>query len=716
MYRNIFYNPRKGTIKLFTWNDVGDRTEVDYPFKPYVYVESASFKDATSIFNTSLRKIEFKNQFERRRYVQESGIKRIFYNIPVEQQFLIDQFGVLNSDTKFSQYPLKIFYIDIETYSPGKFPEPKLAEDPVNLITIKDSLTNEYHTWGLGKKYTGKKDVNYYQCINETELLRKFINHWTKDYPDIVTGWNSESFDIPYLINRITKLLGEDWVKKLSPVGNIYSRDGILKRFGKVESKWYIKGVSLLDYMECYRTFSRDQRESYSLDNIASDELGEGKLEFEGNSLSKLADTDWDTFVDYNIRDVDLVDRFEEKLRFLQLCRMLGYMGLTPFEGSLGTIAIVTGAMSLAAQQKGMIIPTFTTSHMANYAGGYVKEPQRGLKEGIVSFDANSLYPNTIITLNISPETKLGKITAKTETDVTILLVSGKEYTLPLAKFVDFVKKEQIAISKAKTLYSQKSKGFCPELVEKIYSDRVANKNNLKEHKIAIKHCKEGSEKYIEHKEMINHLDIMQYTLKILMNRIYGTFANKHSPFCDVDAASSITLTGQACVKQASDIVNNFVKSEYGIDEKEDLNIYSDTDSVVGNTIIRTSSGALKIEDMFDSGFIENEKVLNTPAGHELVKPKNDLKCLTYNSKTNFVELKNIKNIIRHCVSKKKYKIKVNGKEIIMTEDHGCMVLRNDKLIRVSPKEIKNGDKMINIYSDTAYEKGIGINNEKTNK
>jgi len=561
---------------VWTWDNTGKRVFNKIPFKPYLYIESNTHKDATSIYNTSLRKVEFKNEFERRKYVQESGIKRIFYNIRPEQQFLIEQYGTISTTPEFSKNPLKIYYLDIEVDC-VEFPNPKEAKDTINIITIYDSLTQKYYTWGLNNDYDVKQNEFYKKCITESELLKSFIKFWEHDHPDIVTGWNIEGFDIPYLMNRINNVLGEDYAKRLSPVEQLFCKEGVVKRFGKLENKWYIKGVSILDYLEVYKVFSREPRESYALNYIGEVELGEGKLAYNATSLSQLAKNDWQKFVEYNIQDVNIIVKLENKLQFLAICRMLAYMGLTSFESALGTIAVVTGAMAVKAQEKGFIIPTFNISHQAPYEGGFVKDPNRGLKEGIISFDANSLYPNTIITLNISPETKLGKIISKTDTEVTIKLVSGKEYTMPMDKFIQFIKKDSVAISKAKVLYSQRVKGFCPELVEGIYTERVKNKNQLADCKKSLVHCKEGSEKYIENKEMINHLDIMQYTLKILMNRIYGTFANKHSPFCDVDAAASITLTGQACIKEASNIINNYVKEKYDIGE--DCNIYSDTDS-----------------------------------------------------------------------------------------------------------------------------------------
>ena len=615
-YRNVYYNALTSKMHIWGWNDVGDRIEDVYDYKPYVYIESQSIKDAVSIYNTTLRKVEFKNEFDRRRYAKESGIKRIFYNIPPEQQFLIDTYGNINQTVEFSKHKLKIFFLDIETYSPKDFPNPKDVNDTINLISIYDSLTDIHHAWGLNNFTPKQSNVKYHAYSNETEMLKEFISFWSKDYPDIVTAWNGEGFDYPYLINRIISVLGEDWAKKLSPVGKLYCKENVVKRFGKVESKWSIKGIGLIDYLELYKVFSRDKRESYNLNNIGEIELGEGKTAYNATSLSELADTDWDKFVEYNIQDVNIMRKLEDKLSFLELCRMLAYMGLTQFESALGTISIVTGAVALKAKERGLVIPTFITDHKLSYEGGFVREPERGLKEAVISFDANSLYPNTIITLNISPETKIGKIISKSDKEVEIKLVNGKEYTLPMDKFAEFVEKEKLTISKAKILYTQKIMGICPELIEGIYKERVANKDKIKllkkhrkgietrlSHGEDINKINEYKSKIKELTEEINKLNILDYTRKILLNRIYGTFANKYSPFCDIESASSITLTGQACVKEASNILNEYVKIKH--DLNVDLTIYQDTDSIYFT--ILPILNKLKIPMVNDKGTLNHD-------------------------------------------------------------------------------------------------------------
>lgn len=575
MYRNAAYNPKDGIVYLRTWTEDGDRIDTEVPFTPFLYTEKEGANEGISIFKTPLKKHYFRNSFERTKFVNDTKNGRLFGNLPVDQQFLIETFKEDVHKEEFSKFPLKVFFIDIETYSPNEFPVPSKAKDPVTLITILDTVSGKIHTWGLKNDYKPKlSNVTYYKCDCEEDLFERFVNFWKKDPPDILTGWNTEMFDIPYIINRAKNLLGEEFIKQLSPVREINYRENFQK-FGKDIGRWYISGISCLDYMEIYKTYSKGDRESYSLNYIAEYELNEGKLAINATNLSSLADTDWENFVDYNIQDVDLLRKLEEKLNYLKIIRLLAYKGCTNFERALGKVSIVTGAMTLQAAKQGYIIPTFKNEITREaLEGGYVREPERGLKEAIVSFDVNSLYPNTIITLNISPETKLGKIVTgdiEVDKEVQIKLVNGGSFTVTVDKLKEFLKKENVSLSKAGVLYSQKFKGVCPNLINSIYDERVYARKKMLELKKSKKNDKETT-------DSIQYFDTLQYTLKILLNSIYGTFANKHSAFMDIDNASSITLTGQAVAKAGGHIINQYAKDVFKIDES--LILSGDTDSL----------------------------------------------------------------------------------------------------------------------------------------
>lgn len=578
MYRNICYNPRKEEVTLFTWDKNGKRITVDLSYNPYLYIETSMNSTDESIFNTPVKKKLFKDIKQRNNYVRECGTTRVFENIRPEQQYLIDAFWKENEKLDFSQYPLKIHYIDIEVYCPDFFPTPEEASQPINVITIYDSIDETFYTWGTSILEKPIDNCEYIYCDTEMKLLECVLNYIERSVPDVLTGWNSEGFDIPYIINRSARILGEDSIKKLSPVNNIYSRL-MTGAFGREQQRWYISGLSCVDYLDIYKKFSVGLRESYKLDAIAELELGERKVDYGNTNLSSLADSDWQTFVEYNVQDVNLLVGMEDKLRYLELLRMLAYTGLTPIESAMGTLSVVTGATIIKAREKNLIVPTFIKDihTTGKYEGAYVSEPQRGFQSDIVSFDANSLYPNTMISLNLSPETKVGKVTHKDDTHVHITHVSGKQFKLTHDKFMLFIKKDNIAISKAKILFTQTKKGIMPEIVDNIYQQRVEIRKDLKKLKVRLSKIDETHKDYKKLKKKADQLDIKQFTLKILINTVYGYFGNKHAPIGDPDIARSITLTGQAVIKKSNDILREYIK-EHGTGSIDPI-IYNDTDS-----------------------------------------------------------------------------------------------------------------------------------------
>jgi DNA polymerase elongation subunit (family B) len=554
-----------------------------------------------SIFNTKLRKKKFNHQAERSQYLKDNDIVRVFENLSVQQQFLIDQFGQDNETPDFSKYPLKVYFLDIETYSPDAFPDIETANHPINVITIYDTLTEKFITWGSKQCNKSFDNVTYIACKTEKDLLNKFLDYFCNDYPDILSGWNSEFFDMPYIINRITRILGEDAAKRLSPIGRIRSRK-FMGKFGREQTRWHIEGVSCVDYMQIYRRFCPVLRESYKLGYIGEIELEETKIDYGDTDLATLSDDNWDLFIEYNIQDVNLLVKMERKLKYIQLLRFIAYAGLTTFEGALGSLSVITGLAAIRARGRGQRIPTFKKDVIEGgpkNAGAYVGDPQPGFQEHIVSFDANSLYPNVMITLNLSPETKIGTIVHKKWRDennddrreieytddgkLTIKHVNGSEYTLTKEKFASFIKQEKIAVSRAYVLFSQKERGIIPEAVDHFYKKRVEVKTQLSKAKRKILTLTKDTVEYKDLEDQIEYLNITQHTIKILINTIYGYFGNKHSPLGDDELAESITLTGQAAIKQSNKLLINYIKDKTELTDddiqKDNPIIYNDTDS-----------------------------------------------------------------------------------------------------------------------------------------
>lgn len=597
MYRNVAYIPEEGVMRLFTWDNDGKRIETDISYSPYFYLETSNAKsaDKMSIFKTPLKKQMFLNEYKRRDAVNrrmdelrgedEKTVVRLFENISGPQQFLVDQFWKVNNLPDFTKFPVRFAFIDIETYSPDAFPQPELANDTVNVITLYDSETKKFYTWGLNPYKTKSSNHVYYHCETEKRLLFDFVKYIKTDCPDILSGWNCEFFDFPYLINRITKVLGEEYVKDLSPVKVVYSRD-IVSQFGKYSKRWHIKGTSCVDYLDVYKKFSQGLRESYKLNDIGEHELGEKKVEYGDMSIAELSVKNWELFVDYNIQDVNLLVKMEEKLQYLQLLRMLAYIGLSPFENAMGTLNVITGAAVIQARMRDEIAPTFERVNLKDgkFEGAYVGEPRRGFRKNVISLDVNSLYPNVMISLNLSPETKLGKIDTTPDGKVVLTKMDGKSYTMSKENLAKGIQSENLSISKAGVLFSQKRKGIFPEIVDDRYKERVEIKKNIKKYKRELQ--KDTIEESVR-KEMeqdLIRMEIKQHTIKIFINTVYGYFGNKHAPMGDSDISRSITLTGQAIIKESNDILRKYISQNWNIPieeiTKNDPVIYNDTDSV----------------------------------------------------------------------------------------------------------------------------------------
>ena len=359
------------------------------------------------------------------------------------------------------------------------FPQPEDPTHTVNVITCYDNFSKKFHTFGLNPYENKADNVIYHHCKNERALFIKFIEYIESDFPDILSGWNSEFFDIPYIINRIERLLGQEYVNRLSPTGQVYDRM-MRGKFGREVKRYYISGVACIDYLDIYKRFCLKLRESYKLDAIGEAELGERKVDYGGINLATLSETDWDTFVKYNIQDVNLLVKLEEKLQYVSLLRMLSYVGLTTLESAMGTISVINGALTIKARKRKEIISTFVRPQTeGKNPGAYVAEPKHGFKGSVVSFDANSLYPNVMIALNLSPETKVGKLEKTDDNTFIIQHVSGKTFTLTKEKFSLLIKQEELAITKAGFLFSQKKQGIIPEFLDHYYDQRKDTKIKL---------------------------------------------------------------------------------------------------------------------------------------------------------------------------------------------------------------------------------------------
>lgn len=580
-YRNAVYNYKEKAVDIFTWDEDGKRIVTSVECHPYFFYEDNSGLDY-SIFNTNLRKKEFGNVFDKNKFIKERGLKRIFDNYNPVQQSLIDLYWKHNDDEDFTKFGLKIYFVDIEAVGENGFSSPHEPNDEINVITVYDSLSKKYHVWGT-QPYTPKNDdVFYHYCGSEYILLQKFLDFMKSDPPDILSGWNSDRYDVPYIINRLEKILGAEETNSISPYNRRYTKmfNG---KFGKKEIVHRVDGISCVDYMDIYKKFCPVNRESYKLDYIGQVELDEFKVDYGDKSLFEFMSSDWETFVDYNIQDVRLLVNLERKLQYIELLRMLSYTGCTTFESALGTVSVVTGAAGIEARKRNQRLYTAVVDddQQKEFKGGFVFHPVAGHHTSIVSFDANSLYPNTMITLNTSPETKVGKIILIENNKISIRNVDGVIVEMTVSEFNKYIQKEKISISRAKVLFSQKKKGVLSELVDQYYKKRVKTRKEIKKledslHDLSLEELEKRETK-------INQLETKQQSIKIFINSVYGACGNEYCAIADTDIAESITLTGQAVIKQSREIFKNFVSEKTGQTDLKFLErglIAGDTDSM----------------------------------------------------------------------------------------------------------------------------------------
>lgn len=686
MYRNVTYSNNKGTISEWTWNADGKPIKRVVPFKPYLYVETNSDSyDAISIFETKLKKMEFASD-KTRRLFSENTDKRLFYNLSVKQQYLLENYQHMSMD-EMTQHPLRTFYLDIEVYSHDSFPEADVADYPINLITFYDTGTEKFYTWGLANDYDTSDvekigiDPNivvYTSCSSEENLIESFIEFWSKNHPDLVTTWNGSTFDIPYIVNRTRRLCGEEVLRKLSPNNFIYSRTRS-NLFGRMYTHWVIDAVSDVDYLELYAKSEMNQHESYKLDYIGNYEGVDGKVSYESANLAVLADEDWKTFVTYNIQDVNILVKLEKKKNYLKIARGKSYRGFSTLDKALDSVPIVTGMIAKAGLDVNKIIVTFKPQFEDHaYEGGYVFKPSGKVHKGIVSFDVNSLYPNTMITLNTSPETKLGKV-IKNGDNYIIQLVNGKSKTVSPEVLDEFLIKNNIIRTKSNILFSQKKMGICPMFLDNMYKERKEIQA-----KMAIE----------TNPEVKSRMNIEQYLLKILLNSVYGVFGNKYFGMYDIDIATSVTLTGQSMIKKSTDIVQDYAREHYGV--SDDIIVYGD--SVTSDTpiLLRDSTGNVVIKQIDDISTNWKDYFNFKPTDKDRFSKEQSALDVDYEVWTSKGWSK-INKIIRHKVEKDIYRVKTHVGFVDVTEDHSLLDSSGNQL---KPRDCVVGQELLHNYID----------------
>ena len=562
---------RYGNSLLYRGYEDGKRVKRKIPFKPTLYVKGKGNSKYNALDGTNVDAIKLNSMREAKEFIEKyEGIDnfKIYGNTNYIAQFIAETFP---GDITFEREKIRIHNIDIEVASDAGFPEPDQAAHPVTAICIKDSILDTYFVWALGDYDVTKSimktcQVRYTKCIDEAHLLKLFVAFWHDEFtcPDAITGWNVRGFDVPYLINRITRILGEDEVKKLSPWGMVEAKMVTMQK-GQVQL-YDIVGIPQLDYMDIFKKFgySFGPQESYRLDHIANVVLGERKLAYDG-TLHTLYTTDHQKFIDYNIKDVELVDRMEDKIAMITLTMTMAYKAGVNYADTMGTVAIWDALIHKTLMQQNIIVPPNTNSFKSDYEGGYVKDPQCGVHDWVCSFDVNSLYPNIIVQWNMSPETIMkGKI----EPDITVdRMLTGYKNT------------NSMSMAATGQYFSNEKQGFMPKIIEEMYAERTIIKKKMIVSKKELEACDKSNETELYRIERdIAHFENQQLSIKILLNSLYGALGNKYFRYFTMEIAEGITITGQFIIKWAEKYVNDFLNKTLKTDK--DYVIAIDTDSV----------------------------------------------------------------------------------------------------------------------------------------
>ena len=498
-------------------------------------------------------------------------------------------FGSTNYVTQFIQqeYPNKITYdvsqvnivsFDIEVDIRDGYPNMDTADKEITSIAYHSSREDIYYVLGR-KDYDKTKTVTdipqdkikfvLFDGINgESALLQYFMKLWTTDYPDVVTGWNVEYFDMQYIVTRIIRLLGEETAKRLSPHKSI--RQTSREIFGKMAYTYSVMGVAIIDYMDCFKKFGYKYgpQESYKLDHIAYVVLGETKIDYsEYGSLTALDDENPQLYLDYNLKDTQLIARLEEETGLLALVMTVAYDGGVNYRDAFGTVGIWESTIYRKLMNDKVVPPLKGGPGMmaGDLVGGYVKDPKVGMHPWVVSFDLNSLYPHLMLQYNMSPETYMDG----EREFVTQDMVLNGEYK---SRFDDR------SVAANGVCFDNRKVGVIPTIIDEYYNNRSVIKKEM----IVAEQRFEVEKDPVELKRLkreINQLHNSQMSIKIAMNSLYGATANKYFLYYINEMAEAITTSGQLGIRYAEKSVNDYLNKTLGTTD-HDYIIYIDTDSI----------------------------------------------------------------------------------------------------------------------------------------
>ena len=547
----------------------GKRYEHRPDFKPKLFVPQRKKASTVykNLFSEPLEVIDFADIADAREFVKNyEGVSnmKIHGNTNWQYQYITETYA---GQIEFDMSQMAIYSLDIETTTENGFPDIETANEEILLITVEDYNTKTLITFA-SRPYNGKGSVtDYRRSSDEYNMLKNFLEYWHHNCPDVVTGWNICLFDIPYLVHRINRILGEDAAKRLSPWKNVRRRE--IKMNDKVMSSYEIAGVTQLDYLDLYKKFTYNAQESYKLDYICKVELGVGKLENPHPTFRDFYTKDWDLFVEYNCIDVQRVNQLEAKMKLIELALTMAYDAKCNIGDVFSAVRIWDCILYNHCWDQNIVVhPRDHSRPERSIVGAYVQDPKPGQYDWVVSFDATSLYPSIIMQYNMSPETLMTNFNPLAEPIGQSEVMSEKVDRL-LAQSVDI----EHCMSANGYYFSSEKKGLFPEMVAKLFKDRQDYK------KLMI----EAQKKYEDTKDPRYQNDISKYNnfqmaRKIQLNSLYGAWANYYFRYFDDRIAEGITMTGQYIIRTVGTALDEYLNKICGTKDFK-YSFYSDTDS-----------------------------------------------------------------------------------------------------------------------------------------
>jgi DNA polymerase elongation subunit (family B) len=560
-------------------NDKRVRRKVE--FRPTFFLSSQEKSEYKTLDGDYVKPIQPGTIPECREFLERyKGVDNfpVFGNNRYEYAYIADEYP---DDILWDVSKILIAYLDIEVGSENGFPEPRDANEAITAISIK--VKDNYFVFGCGDYVKHRDDVHYAKCRDESDLIRRFLDLWSRWHPDVVTGWNVEQFDIPYLANRIIKVLGEDEAKKLSPWNRISKRETTM--MNRPVEFYDISGVAILDYIQLYRKFTYSQQESYRLDNIAHVELGEKKLDYsEFETLHQLYKHDYQKFIEYNIKDVELVEKLEDKMKLIELALTLAYDNKVNYDDVFTQVRMWDAIIYNYLLRKKIVIPQLSHSTKSSqYEGAYVKDPICGMHEWVASFDLNSLYPHLIMQYNISMETL---VEPKLYNDNMRGFISNCNVSVNslLNQEVDtsILKDLGVTVTPNGQLFRTQEQGVLPEIMDSMYKDRTRYKKLAIEAKKKIETVLEDKNQVAYLEKQVARYNNLQLAKKVTLNSAYGALGNQYFRFFDTRIAEGITTAGQLSIRWIEKKINQYMNNLLKTDDV-DYVIASDTDSIYLN-------------------------------------------------------------------------------------------------------------------------------------